>query len=117
MGGWTHGYCKSSLPPILASFLSPLIHPHPPINPRHVTDSPRPVLTWQQRIRIAVGAAQGLAYLHGSNIIHRDLKSCNILLDQHMRARLTDFGMARAGPEEGKTHATSPPPVTFIPLE
>ncbi|CAI7788852.1 unnamed protein product [Closterium sp. NIES-54] len=61
----------------------------------------------QQRIQIAVGAPQGLAYLHGWNIIHRDLKSFNILLDQHMRARLTDFGMARAGPEEGKTHVST----------
>lgn len=50
-------------------------------------------LAWQQRFDIAVGIARGLALLH-PNIIHADLKSYNILLDEHYRPKICDFGMA-----------------------
>ncbi|GJP33384.1 hypothetical protein CLOM_g17929, partial [Closterium sp. NIES-68] len=60
------------------------------------------VLSWEQRVRIALDAAKGLAYLHESNIIHRDFKASNILLAEDYSARLTDFGMARAGPTAGR---------------
>ncbi|KAI9111983.1 hypothetical protein K1719_016879 [Acacia pycnantha] len=55
-------------------------------------------LDWETRLRIAVGAAEGLAYLHhGCNprIIHRDIKSSNILLDENFEAHLSDFGIAK----------------------
>jgi Leucine-rich repeat (LRR) protein len=56
------------------------------------------VLTWESRLRIAQGSARGLAYLHKvcePNIIHRDVKSSNILLNENFEACLADFGLAR----------------------
>ncbi|MCO5594005.1 hypothetical protein L7F22_048024 [Adiantum nelumboides] len=55
-------------------------------------------LTWEQRKRIACGAARGLCFLHHEwppHIIHRDIKSSNVLLDRNLEARVSDFGMAR----------------------
>ncbi|ESQ29903.1 hypothetical protein EUTSA_v10011192mg [Eutrema salsugineum] len=55
-------------------------------------------LNWAARKKIAIGAARGLAFLHHScipHIIHRDMKSSNVLLDQDLEARVSDFGMAR----------------------
>lgn len=56
------------------------------------------MLDWKTRLRIAQGAARGLAYLHQScdpHILHRDIKSSNILLDENFEAHLADFGLAR----------------------
>ncbi|KAG8364916.1 hypothetical protein BUALT_Bualt18G0048500 [Buddleja alternifolia] len=53
-------------------------------------------LAWETRLRIAQGAARGLAYLHKEpNIVHRDIKSSNILLDEKFEAHLADFGLSR----------------------
>ncbi|XVF43414.1 hypothetical protein PTKIN_Ptkin02bG0038200 [Pterospermum kingtungense] len=55
-------------------------------------------LDWKTRLKIAQGAARGLAYLHQScepHILHRDIKSSNILLDENFKAQLADFGLAR----------------------
>ncbi|XP_057971579.1 leucine-rich repeat receptor-like serine/threonine/tyrosine-protein kinase SOBIR1 [Malania oleifera] len=66
-------------------------------------------LDWPTRHRIAVGVAAGLEYLHtcqSPRIIHRDLKPGNVLLDDEMEARISDFGLAKAMPD-ANTHVTS----------
>lgn len=55
-------------------------------------------LNWKQRFEIILGTAEGLAYLHGGSqvrIIHRDIKSSNVLLDEHLTAKIADFGLVR----------------------
>ncbi|GKB87026.1 kinase-like domain, phloem protein 2-like protein [Tanacetum coccineum] len=60
-------------------------------------------LTWKQRIRICLDAAKGLCYLHDpketyQRLIHCDIKSANILLDENFKAKVSDFGLSKIGP-------------------
>ncbi|OQS00302.1 kinase [Thraustotheca clavata] len=62
-----------------------------------------PPLTWQLKVQIALDAAEALAYLHEQGIIHRDIKSANMLLDEDRRCKLCDFGFAREADVEKST--------------
>ncbi|KAK9104935.1 hypothetical protein Scep_021779 [Stephania cephalantha] len=67
-------------------------------------------LPWSIRLKIAVGAAKGLAFLHEEAerpVIYRDFKTSNILLDAEYNAKLSDFGLAKDGPEGDKTHVST----------
>ncbi|CAJ1930658.1 unnamed protein product [Sphenostylis stenocarpa] len=66
-------------------------------------------LSWDTRLKIAIGAARGLAYLHTSEkqIIYRDFKASNILLDEEYNAKISDFGLAKLGPSAGDSHVTT----------
>ncbi|XP_078161242.1 putative receptor-like protein kinase At5g18500 [Carex rostrata] len=66
-------------------------------------------LTWEARIKILLGTARALAYLHEAiepKVVHRDIKSSNILLDEEFNARISDFGLAKLL-GAGKSHITT----------
>ncbi|XP_009777205.1 serine/threonine-protein kinase RIPK [Nicotiana tabacum] len=66
-------------------------------------------LPWSTRMKIALGAAKGLAFLHEAKkpVIYRDFKASNILLDSDYTAKLSDFGLAKDGPEGDDTHVST----------
>ncbi|XP_022134033.1 receptor-like cytoplasmic kinase 176 isoform X2 [Momordica charantia] len=64
-------------------------------------------LSWKLRMKIALDAGRGLEYLHGEKVIHRDFKSSNILLDANYEAKISDFGLAKDGPEGNQSHVST----------
>ncbi|CAN6273308.1 unnamed protein product [Urochloa humidicola] len=72
--------------------------------------SGRAPLTWMQRMRISLDIAHGIEYLHGlshKKFIHRDLKPSNILLDEELRAKVSDFGLVRVADDKSSTSKTA----------
>ncbi|KAH9310901.1 hypothetical protein KI387_025936, partial [Taxus chinensis] len=72
----------------------------------HLHGNINPKLSWTRRVTIAVQAARGLEYLHGyacPPVIHRDIKSSNILIDEDHNARVADFGLSLLGPADSST--------------
>ncbi|XP_044469297.1 proline-rich receptor-like protein kinase PERK4 [Mangifera indica] len=75
----------------------------------HLHGEDRPVMDWPTRLRIALGSAKGLAYLHEDchpRIIHRDIKAANILLDNNFEAMVADFGLAKLS-SDNHTHVST----------
>ncbi|XP_002964459.2 receptor-like serine/threonine-protein kinase ALE2 isoform X2 [Selaginella moellendorffii] len=76
----------------------------------HGDDKKIAPLSWEARLKIALGAARGLAYLHEDSyprVIHRDFKSSNILLEDDFTPKVSDFGLAKAASEELTGHIST----------
>ncbi|CAI8595906.1 unnamed protein product [Vicia faba] len=72
---------------------------------QHLSEHSRSPLTWEDRIKVAIGAARGLLYLHENNIIHRDVRPNNILVTHDHQPLIGDFGLARTHNKD-LTHST-----------
>lgn len=99
------GYCAADVERLL-------VYEYMPSNSLedHLFSGKCPPLPWNSRLEIALGAAQGLNHLHQgleTQVIFRDFKASNVLLDKEMKAKLSDFGFAREGPSGDRTHVST----------
>ncbi|KAL5989754.1 Serine/threonine-protein kinase pcrk2 [Asimina triloba] len=103
------GYCAEDDERGIERFLVYELMPNKSVDDHLSIRSPT-TLSWSMRLKIALDAAHGLMYLHEGmdyQVIFRDLKASNILLDEHWNAKLSDFGLARQGPANGLTHVST----------
>ncbi|KAL0913804.1 hypothetical protein M5K25_017293 [Dendrobium thyrsiflorum] len=76
----------------------------------HLFSRSLPSVPWKIRLQIALSAAEGLLYLHEGlevQVIYRDFKASNVLLDEEFKPKLSDFGLAREGPSGEDTHVST----------
>ncbi|KAL6009153.1 Receptor-like kinase tmk4 [Asimina triloba] len=96
----TKGYCTDGNEKLLVYKYMPngTLGQHPVYREQYGYD----VLSWKQRLTIALDVARGTEYLHSlahQSFIHRDLKPSNILMGDDMRAKVSDFGLVKLAPE------------------
>nr|XP_043609557.1 PTI1-like tyrosine-protein kinase 3 [Erigeron canadensis]XP_043609558.1 PTI1-like tyrosine-protein kinase 3 [Erigeron canadensis] len=107
-----HGYCVEGDVRVLAYEFATMGSLHDILHGRKGVQGaqPGPVLDWMQRVRIAVDAARGLEYLHEKtqpSIIHRDIRSSNVLLFEDMKAKIADFNLSSQAPDmAARLHST-----------
>ncbi|KAI7739010.1 hypothetical protein M8C21_030543, partial [Ambrosia artemisiifolia] len=106
------GYCVEGNTRVLAYEFATMGSLHDILHGRKGVQGaqPGPVLDWMQRVRIAVDAAKGLDYLHEKvqpSIIHRDIRSSNVLLFEDLRAKIADFNLSNQAPDmAARLHST-----------
>ncbi|KAM7260047.1 hypothetical protein ACFE04_015788 [Oxalis oulophora] len=107
-----HGYCVEGNLRVLAYEFATMGSLHDILHGRKGVQGaqPGPTLDWMQRVRIAVDAARGLEYLHEKvqpAIIHRDIRSSNVLLFEDFKAKIADFNLSNQAPDmAARLHST-----------